>query len=108
MPSSLGFNQPNPVTLDTPAQTAVFPVYNQDMATVAYTISGINTNVTLAIEGSSNDQNWFPLVANQTHTLNGTYAPVTAQWVALSSLRVRFVSETGGTSAVIAVHPCFN
>lgn len=107
MLSPLGFNQPTSVVLNTPAQVQVYDVANNNLATVAYTVASINTNVVIRVEASTNGVQYFPLVTDQTHTANGTYAPVISQWACYSHLRITFVSEAGGTAATITLHPCF-
>jgi hypothetical protein len=105
--SPLGFNQPASVILNTPAQSQVYEVANNNLATIAYTVASINTNVVIRIEASTNGINYFNLVADQTHTTNATFAPVLNQWACYSHVRITFLSESGGTAATITLHPCF-
>ena len=69
--------------------------------TLVATVTNINTEVVVRLEGSIDGTNYGPLISNCI-TKNGTYvynitgSPV--KWV-----RGRFFSETGGTDAVVRI-----
>lgn len=67
-------------------------------------IANINTSVTLRVEGSNDNTNWFNLSTSNTDstfTANGCYA---FQFDSCPQhVRTTFVSEVGGTSATIDV-----
>ena len=77
---------------------------NNTFSTQSYslfvTVANINTNVVVLLEGSIDGTNYAPIIANQTITANGTTVySVTGRpvkWV-----RPNFVSESGGTAAVV-------
>jgi hypothetical protein len=73
--------------------------------TIQMVVSNINTNVVLRAEGSLDGTNWFnldDLDSDLTITSNGTYMMYKPTFVCLY-IRINFVSESGGTSAVIDV-----
>ena len=75
-----------------------------DEITAQYTIATINTTVVVRLEGSIDNSSWFNLDFDEqdtTQTANGTYALKYDGKVPF--IRFRFVSETGGTAATIAV-----
>jgi hypothetical protein len=64
------------------------------------TVEEINKNVVVRLDGSIDGTNFAPLISGQTITANGT------QYYGLSNTPVKFVkpvfvSESGGTSAVV-------
>lgn len=67
-------------------------------------IANINTSVTLRVEGSNDNSNWFNLSTSRTDTTftaNGCYA---FQFDSCPQhVRTTFVSEVGGTAATIDV-----
>lgn len=94
----------NPAQLDSPGTTAEFQVWENNLfATSTYslivTVTNIDTNVVVRLDGTIDNTNWGPLISN-TITANGTYhynivgAPV-------KEIRGNFLSETGGTAAVV-------
>ena len=88
--------------------TGAGPAYNIDQPNrqapknfgLYVTVSGINTNVVVRLDGSIDGTNFAPLISGQTITGNGT------QYYGLTNTPVKyvqpvFVSESGGTSAVV-------
>jgi hypothetical protein len=64
------------------------------------TVTTINTNVIVALEGSIDGTNWSKIVANTTLTANGTTHYNVANHP-LRYIRPVFVSESGGTAAEV-------
>ena len=67
-----------------------------------YTVAAINTNVVLRAEGSIDGENFFNLSesnADTTVTANGTNAFTYRGKI--NYIRLRFVSESGGTDATV-------
>jgi len=94
----------NPPVLTAPGTTDPFPVWENNLfATSTYslivTVSNIDTNVVVRLDGTIDNTNWGPLISN-TITADGTYhynivgAPV-------KQVRGNFLSETGGTAAEV-------
>lgn len=89
--------------LTAPGSTSAFSLVGYNKATVSVVVASINTNVVLRVEGSMNGTNWFNLNASNvdtTITANGTYG-FNASSVVADSIRLTFVSESGGTAATI-------
>jgi hypothetical protein len=93
-----------PPELTAPGTTAEFDVWENNLfATSTYslivTVTNIDTNVVVRLDGTIDGTNWGPLISN-TITVNGTYhynivgAPV-------KKVRGNFLQETGGTNAVV-------
>jgi len=91
--------------LDAPGfGTLVEVAANDGFRTTDYTliaiVNNINTDVVVRLDGSIDGTNFAPIIADQTITANGPHAfsvggrPV--KWV-----RPRFVSESGGTAALV-------
>jgi hypothetical protein len=84
--------------------TLVEVAANDGFRTTDYTliaiVSNINTSVVVRLDGSIDGTNFAPIIADQTISSNGPHAfsvsgrPV--KWV-----RPRFVSEAGGTAALV-------
>jgi len=70
--------------------------------TVVYKVASINTNVVVRLEGSVNGTDFANLdeVGDTTITANGTYGFKLSN-SAITSMRLVFVSESGGTTATI-------
>ena len=69
-----------------------------------YTIATMNTTVVVRGEGSLDNSSWFNLDTDEqdtTQTADGTYAMQYSGRVGF--VRFRFVSETGGTAATVAI-----
>ena len=64
------------------------------------TVASINTNVVVRLDGSVDGTNYAPVVAGQTITGNGTYF-YGLQNTPLKNVQPVFVSESGGTAAVV-------
>jgi hypothetical protein len=91
--------------LDAPGLgTLVEVAANDGFRTTDYTliaiVSNINTSVTVRLDGSIDGTNFAPIIADQVISANGPHVfsvgnrPV--KWV-----RPRFVSEAGGTAALV-------
>jgi hypothetical protein len=64
------------------------------------TVTSINTNVVVRMDGSIDGTNFAPVITGQTITGNGTYF-YTLQNTPLKIVQPVFVSESGGTAAVV-------
>lgn len=64
------------------------------------TVAGIDTNVIVRLDGSIDGTNYAQLVSGQTITGNGTYFYGLTN-TPVKYLRPVFVSESGGTNAVV-------
>jgi hypothetical protein len=64
------------------------------------TVTNINTNVVVALNGSIDGINWSKIIANNTITSNGTFHYNVANHP-VKYVQPIFVSETGGTSAEV-------
>ena len=64
------------------------------------TVTAINTNVIVALEGSIDGTNWAKVIANTTLLANGTTHYTVANHP-LKYIRPVFVSELGGTAAEV-------
>lgn len=88
--------------LGTLMEVAVNNLFSTRDYTMIITVQNINTNVVVRLDGSIDNVNFAPLIGDQTITTNGqsifsvTGRPV--KWV-----RPNFVSESGGTSAVVTI-----
>ncbi len=71
-----------------------------------YTVAAIDTNVVLAIRVSFDGTNWGTVATSATHTANGTFA---LTWLGGAPyVDLTFVSEAGGTAAVITVQGSYS
>lgn len=71
----------------------------------AVTVASIDTSVTVRVEGSHDNTNWFNLddaAIDTTYTANGTYE-LCKYGVAAEYVRFTFVSEAGGANATLDV-----
>lgn len=81
-------------------QVAVNDLFRTRDYTLIVTVSNINTNVVVRLDGSIDGTNFAEIVAPQTVSSNGTFVysvsgrPV--KWI-----RPVFVSESGGTAALV-------
>ena len=95
--------------LTTPGtQTAGLAVAYYTRITCQYTIANIGTNVVVRLEGSADGSNWSQLAADDldtTRTANGSYMFIVNN-VALTQVRLNWVSATGGTPTINAVFNC--
>ena len=64
------------------------------------TVATINTNVVVRLDGSLDGTNFAPVITGQTITGNGTYF-YSLQNTPLKNIQPVFVSESGGTAAVV-------
>ncbi|MBE9038331.1 hypothetical protein [aff. Roholtiella sp. LEGE 12411] len=90
--------------LTAPTTTSNLDVTLYRRITCQFTVASINTSVDVRLEGSC-DTVFFNLSPTNTDTnitANGTYAFI-LESIALHRIRFRFVTETGGTAATIAV-----
>lgn len=90
--------------LTAPGVTAAVAVYdNNYFSTSDYalvvTVTNINTNVVVRLDGSIDGTNYGALISN-TITANGTYVYNIAG-CPMKYIRANFLSETGGTDAVV-------
>jgi len=82
----------------TALQVAVNNLFSTTEYTLITSVSAIDTNVVVCLEGSIDGTNYAPIIANQTITANSTVAhnvsgsPV--KWI-----RPKFVSESGGDNS---------
>ncbi len=92
-------------TLTAPGFTSSLDVSLYRRITCQYTVAAINTNVTVRVEGSGDGTGFFHLSPTDTDTTinaNGVYAFILKD-IVLHRIRFKFVGETGGTTATIAV-----
>lgn len=81
-------------------QVAVNNLFSTSKYSLIVSVTNINTNVVVQLDGSIDGVNFAQVIGPQTITANGHYIysvgdrPV--KWI-----RPRFVSESGGTSAVV-------
>lgn len=81
-------------------QVAVNDLFRTSDYTLIATVASINTNVIVRLDGSIDGTNFAPVIADQTISANGSFIysvsgrPV--KWI-----RPSFVSESGGTAAVV-------
>jgi len=68
--------------------------------TLITTVSSINTNVVVRLEGSIDGTNFAAIISDQTITSNGTFV-FSVDGRPVKSIRPNFVSESGGTSAQV-------
>ena len=84
-------------------QVAVNNLFSTRDYTLIVVVSNINTNVVVQLDGSIDGTNFAQITGPNTITSNGTFVySVTGRpvkWV-----RPRFVSEGGGTDAVVTFH----
>lgn len=100
---TLFFNAPS---LTAPGTTTAVAVYdNNYFSTSSYalvaTVTNINTNVVVRLDGSIDGVNYGPLISN-TITANGTYV-YNITGCPMKYIRGNFFNETGGTSAVVTL-----
>lgn len=81
-----------------------FPTLQNTHHTIVALVDNINTNVVLRAEGTIDGTNYFNLSdadTDRTITAGGPYAFVF--YGILKGIRIRFVSESGGTTATVDV-----
>lgn len=88
-------------TLTAVGATSSIEVYAQSV-TFQVTVSSIGTNVVIRLEGSLDDESFFPLYdatrADSTLTANGTYGFTV--FAPVRYVRLRVVSISGGTPTI--------
>lgn len=67
----------------------------------AATVTGISTNVVVRLDGSLDGTNYAPIISGQTITGDGT-AFYTVTNMPVKFIQPVFVSESGGTNAVVS------
>lgn len=92
--------------LTAPGTTTPVAVYeNNYFATSDYalvaTVTNIDTNVVVRLDGSIDGVNYGPLISN-TITANGTYV-YNITGCPMKYIRGNFFAETGGTNAVVTL-----
>lgn len=90
-----------PDTLTATGTGEVCNVTGFTLATYLYTISNINTSVTVQMEGKAGASAWTIIGAAETKTANGNYGLASTQVSHYDSLRFNFSAEAGGTDAQI-------
>jgi len=89
--------------LTAPGSTTGLSVLRYKDHVFQYTITNIDTNVVIRVEGSLDDTSWYTMLSDDvTKLANGTY-DVVVNDRRTKYIRFTFVSETGGTAAVIAI-----
>lgn len=81
-------------------QVAVNNLFSTTDYTLIVTVSSINTNVIVQLNGSIDGTNFAPIIAQQTITGNGSFV-YSVSGRPVKYVRPEFVSETGGTDAVV-------
>lgn len=92
--------------LTAPGTTTAVSVYdNNYISTSSYalvvTVTNIDTNVVVRLDGSIDGTNYGALISN-TITANGTYV-YNITGCPMKFIRGNFVSESGGTNAVVTL-----
>ena len=96
----------NPPALTAPGTTTEVAVHeNNYFSTCDYalvvTVTNINTNVVVRLDGSINGTNYGPLISN-TITANGTYV-YNISGCPMKFIQGNFFAETGGTDAIVTL-----
>ncbi len=86
--------------LGTTVEVGVNDLCSTTAYTLIVTVATINTNVVVRLEGSIDGTNYAPIIADQTITANGT-SVFSVGDRPVKHIRPRFVSESGGTAAVV-------
>ena len=86
--------------LGTTVEVGVNDLCSTQSYTLITTIATSNTNVVVRLEGSIDGTNYAPIIADQTIAANGTVVHSVGDR-AVKFIRPRFVSESGGTAAVV-------
>ena len=86
--------------LGTTVEVGVNDLCSTTAYTLIVTVVTINTNVVVRLEGSIDGTNYAPIIADQTITANGT-SVFSVGDRPVKHIRPRFVSESGGTAAVV-------
>jgi hypothetical protein len=86
--------------LGTTIEVGVNDLASTKAYTLITTVASINTNVVIRLEGSIDGTNYAPIIADQTISANGTFVHSVGDRP-VKLVRPRFVSESGGTAAVV-------
>lgn len=86
--------------LGTTVEVGVNDLCSTTAYTMIVTVATINTNVVVRLEGSIDGTNYAPIIADQTISSNGTTVYSVGDRP-VKYIRPRFVSESGGTAAVV-------
>ena len=78
----------------------LYPKLKTQNYTLFATVSNINTNVVVRLDGSIDGVNWSDIIANQTITTTGTSHYNVANHP-VKYVKPVFVSEAGGTTATV-------
>ena len=70
--------------------------------TLIVTVTNINTNVVVQLDGSIDNTNFAQIIGAQTITANGQYV-YCVSGRPVKFVRPRFVSESGGTAALVTL-----
>ena len=96
-----------PDTLTAPGSGTAFYTKGYSIGAFQYTISSMNTTVVCAMQVKFGSSEWVGIGANTTQTTDGTYGFVSNEIASYDSTRFTFVSESGGTDAVVAINSSF-
>lgn len=88
--------------LGTTVEVGVNDLCSTTAYTMIVTVATINTNVVVRLEGSIDNTNYAPIIADQTISANGTTVYSVGDRP-VKYIRPRFVSESGGTTAVVTL-----
>lgn len=86
--------------LGTLTEVAVNNLFSTDTYTLIVTVTNINTNVVVQLDGSIDGTNFAQVIGPQTITANGQFI-YSVSGRPVKFIRPRFVSESGGTAAVV-------
>lgn len=86
--------------LGTTVEVGVNDLCSTKAYTLITTVATINTNVVIRLEGSIDGTNYAPIIADQTISANGTTVYSIGDRP-VKFIRPNFVSESGGTAAVV-------
>ena len=81
-------------------QVAVNNLFSTTDYTLIVTVGSIDTNVIVQLNGSIDGTNFAPIIAQQTITANGSFV-YSVSGRPVKYVRPEFVSESGGTAAVV-------
>ena len=81
-------------------QVAVNNLFSTTDYTLIVTVATIDTNVVVQLNGSIDGTNFAPIIAPQTISANGSFV-YSVSGRPVKYVRPEFVSESGGTAAVV-------
>lgn len=85
----------------TPVEVFLNNLFSTSDYALVVTVTNINTNVVVRLDGSIDGTNYGPLISN-TITANGTYV-YNITGCPMRYIRGNFLSESGGTNAVVTI-----